>query len=225
MYDFHYNRVKANYGDRAKLLMTDTDSLFYEIETNDWYEDIRDEISEFYDTSDYPDDHPANLPKMNKKIIGKMKDELKGEVVDEFCRTCVKSYAYTVCGAQREEKKKCKGIKKNIVKKKLAIEDYKNCVLNSAAKTVKQTQFRSYDHEIFTEEIVKIALSPKDDKRVILQDGIHTLPHGHWRTKHSGLHVVDINLEKLCEKGSLMSLAYNKLCGNNVISKKRRRQS
>ena len=91
-------------------------------------------------------------------------------------------------------------------------------MLNSAAKTVKQTQFRSYDHEIFTEEI-KIALSPKDDKRIILQDGIHTLPHGHWRTKHSGLHVVDINLKKLRGKGSLMSLAYNKLCDNNVISK------
>ena len=62
MYDFHYNHVKTRYGDRAKLLMTDTDSLFYSIETKDWYGDIRKDIPTFYDTSDYPDNHPANLP-------------------------------------------------------------------------------------------------------------------------------------------------------------------
>ena len=40
---------------------------------------------------------------------------------------------------------------------------------------------RSHRHELFTEEINKIALSANDDKRVILEDGIHTLAHGHWR--------------------------------------------
>ena len=157
--------------------MTDTDSLFYSIETKDWYEDIRDDIPMFYDTSDYLDDHPANLPKMNKRVIGMMKDELKGESVDEFCGTCAKSYAFTIC--EQSEKKKCKGIKKSVVKKKLTIEDYKNCVLERSGKTVKQTQFRSYEHEIFTEEIMKVAFSPYDDKRVILPDGIRTLPIGH----------------------------------------------
>ena len=76
--------------------MTDTDSFFLRIETDDWYEDIRDDIPTMFDTSDYPDDHPANLPKMNKKVIGMMKDELKGKNADEFCGTGSKSYAYTI---------------------------------------------------------------------------------------------------------------------------------
>ena len=213
MYDFHYNNVKTRYGGRAKI-DTDTDSLFYSIETKDWYEDIREDIPMFYDTSDYPEDHPANLPKMNKKVIGKFKDELKGETVDEFCGTCAKSYAFTVCGEEEQsEKKKCKGIKKSVAKKKLTIEDYKNCVLGQNGKTVKQTQFRSYEHEIFTEQITKVALSPYDDKRVILEDGIRTLPIGHWRTKHPNLHDIEMDVKQLGEKGSLMNLAYDAING------------
>ena len=41
---------------------------------------------------------------------------------------------------------------------------------------------RSHGHELFTEEVNKIALSANDDKRVILEDGIHALAHGHWWT-------------------------------------------
>ena len=111
LYDFYYNNIKARYGDRAKLLMTDTDSLFLKIETKDWYEDIRGDIPKFYDTSDYPNDHSANLPKMNKKVIGMFKDELKGEIAYEFCRTSSKSYAYSICDGKKTEKKKCKGIR------------------------------------------------------------------------------------------------------------------
>ena len=60
---------------------------------------------------------------------------------------------------------------------------------------------------MFTEQIKKVALSPKDDKRVILSDGIRTLPIGHWRTKHKGLENIQLNLKKLAQKGSLMNLA------------------
>ena len=53
MYDFHYNYVKPMYGDRAKLLFTDTDSLMYEIETKDSYRDILPDVREKFDTSNY----------------------------------------------------------------------------------------------------------------------------------------------------------------------------
>ena len=181
MYDFFYNNIKARYGDRAKLLMTDTNSTFLRVETDDLYEDMGDDIPTTYDTSNYPDDHPAKLPKMNEKVIGMMKDELKGKIADEFDGTGAKSYAYSIHGD--DIKKKCKGIKKSVVKKELTIDDYRECVLGKKGKTVKQTQFRSYEREIFTEQVEKVALSPYDDKRVILPDGIRTLPIGHWRTK------------------------------------------
>ena len=95
MYRFHYD-VKARYGNRAKLLMTDMESLFYHIETEDWYDDIRDDVPAWYDTSAYPKDHPAGLPRVNKKVIGMMKDELKGRTVAEFCGNRAKSYTFTV---------------------------------------------------------------------------------------------------------------------------------
>ena len=210
VYKFFYDYLKPKYGNRVKLLMTDTDSFFLKIETEDWYEDIKNDIPEFFDTSDFPDDHPAKLPKMNKIVIGMMKDELNGEIATEFCGTCAKSYAFAIQKDDyTEEKKKCKGIKKNVVKNEIDIEDYKNCVLKRSGKTVKQTQFRSYNHDIYTEEITKVALSPHDDKGVILPNGIRTLPIGHWRTKHPALYDLDVNVKKLFEKGSLMNLAYN----------------
>ena len=52
MYRFHYRYIKPKYGDKAKLLFTDTDSLMYEIETQDLYEDITPDIEEWFDTSE-----------------------------------------------------------------------------------------------------------------------------------------------------------------------------
>ena len=57
MYDFHYNHIKEKYGDRAKLLFTDTDSLTYEIEADDVHEDFWNDKDKF-DNSDYPENSP-----------------------------------------------------------------------------------------------------------------------------------------------------------------------
>ena len=214
MYKFHYE-VKwygdrtRRYGDRATLQFTDTDSLCYLIETEDWYDDIHEDVPTKYDTSAYPEDHPAGLPRMNKNVIGMTKGELKGRTMIEFCGNRAKSYTYTLddylgrcdkefCDGSCKKEcignggKKCKGIKKSVVKKELTIEDYKECVLGGTEKTLEQVNFRSHEHGIYTERIRKIAVSPYDDKRVVLSDGIRTLPTGHWRTKHSALSELQI---------------------------------
>ena len=59
MYDFHYNYFKTKYGDKAKLLFTDTDSLAYEISTKDFNKNINPVIEKRFDTSDYPINHPS----------------------------------------------------------------------------------------------------------------------------------------------------------------------
>jgi len=62
MYDFHYNFIKPKYENRAKLLYTDTVSLIYENETEDFYRDISDDVEARFDTNDIPEDPPSGIP-------------------------------------------------------------------------------------------------------------------------------------------------------------------
>ena len=82
MYDFHYNYIKNKYGDRAKLLFTDADSLTYEIEAEDVYQDFWYDKDKF-NNSDYPENSPY-YDTSNKKVIGKFKDEAAGTPIVEF---------------------------------------------------------------------------------------------------------------------------------------------
>ena len=109
MYDFHYNYIKPMYKDKAKLLFTDTDSLMYEIETEDFYKDISGDVKNRFDTSDYPDNHPSGIPTgINKKVLGMFKDEAMGKSIKEFVGLRAKLYSYKMF--EGEESKKCKGI-------------------------------------------------------------------------------------------------------------------
>ena len=180
MYDFHYKYIKPMYKDKAKLLFTDTDSLMYEIETEDFYKDISGDVKDRFDTSDYPDNHPSGIPTgINKKVLGKFKDETMGKSIKEFVGLRAKLYSYKM--DEGEESKKCKGIKKRVVEKSITHEDYKTCLLTGKEQLRKQNIIRSYDHEVYTEEVNKVALSAEDDKRYILDDGIHTLAWGHYK--------------------------------------------
>ena len=127
MYDFHYNYIKKKYGDRAKLLFTDTDSLTYEIKTEDVYQDFWNDKDKF-DNSDYPENSPY-YDKTNKKVIGKFKDEASSTPIVEFVGLKSKMYSYV----KNDEKcgKTAEGIKKNVIKNYIKHEDYKNVLLNN----------------------------------------------------------------------------------------------
>jgi len=176
MYGFHFKYIKEKYGDKAKLLFTDTDSLMYEIQTEDFYEDIAGDVDEWFDTSEYPERLPIRTG-ANKKVIGKFKDEACGKQIQEFVGLRAKLYSYIMIG---EEHKKCKGVKKNVVEKKITHDDYIKCLQTKAAQLRKMTILRSDKHDIYTEEINKVALSADDDKRIIMEDGISTLAYGHY---------------------------------------------
>jgi len=75
MYDFHYNYIKKKYGPKAKLLMTETDSLTYEIHSEDFFKDIREDIKEKFDTSNFEN---SKLPRLNKKDPGCLRTRLVG---------------------------------------------------------------------------------------------------------------------------------------------------
>ena len=180
MYENHYNFIKKKYGDKAKLLFTDTDSLMYEIETEDFYKDISGDVKDRFDTSDYPHNHPLGIPTgCNKKMLGMFKDEAAGRIIEEFVGLRSKLYSFKMF--EGEESRKCKGVKKSVVKKSITHEDYKTCLFTGKQQLRKMNVIRSYDHEIYTEEINKVALSTDEDKRYILEDGIHTLAWGHCK--------------------------------------------
>ena len=184
MFDFHYNYIKAKYEDKAKLLFTDTDSLMYEIETEDFYKDITGDVKKRFDTSDYPENHPSGiLTGINKKVLGMFKDEAAGKIIKEFVGLRAKLYSFIM--DEGGETKKCKGVKKQVVESILTHEDYKTCLTTGKEQLRKQNILRSYNHEVFTEEVNKIALSAEDDKRYILSDGVHTLAWGHYKIKEN----------------------------------------
>ena len=153
----------------------DTDSLIYDIKTDDFYKDIADDVEVRFDTSGYIPDCPLPVG-LNKKVIGLMKDELGGEIMKEFITLRPKMYSYKVGNS---ESKKCKGIKKCMVKKTISFEDYKSNLLDGEESYRSQLLFRSSAHEVRTLEVNKLALCRDDDKRITV-DGIASLARGHY---------------------------------------------
>ena len=176
MYDFHYSYIKHKYGSQAKLLFTDTDSLCYEIQTNDIYQDMSRDAQHF-DTSDYHKDHPL-YSTTNKKVLGKMKDECAGVPPTEFIGLRAKMYSLLY---DSKEMKTAKGIKKSVVKNVITHRDYKEALFQKESQTHSMTQIRSFGHQLYTVKMNKTSLSPYDDKRYILNDGFTTLAYGHYK--------------------------------------------
>ena len=176
MYDFHYNYIKQKYGDKAKLLFTDTDSLTYEIQTEDVYQDFWNDKDRF-DNSDYPESSPY-FDKTNKKVIGKFKDEAAGIPITEFVGLRSKMYSYIK--DNKKVGKTAKGIKKNIIKNNIKHEDYKNVLINNKQIHHTMKTIRSSKHQLGSYEINKVSLSCFDDKRYIANDGINSFAYGHY---------------------------------------------
>ena len=180
MYQFHYDVIKAQYGDKAKLCMTDTDSLCYVIETDDMYQDMHNS-KELYDMSNFDEKSPF-FDKSNKKVLGKFKDECDGKAPEEFVGLRPKMYSI-LDGNSTKEKKTGKGIKKAYLKKDVTHADYRRCILSDNIKDQQQKAkfqcIRSKGHKISTYEINKVGLCCYDNKRYLLDDGITSLAYGH----------------------------------------------
>nr|DAC81386.1 TPA_asm: PolB [Parasteatoda house spider adintovirus] len=176
MYEFHYNHIRNKYGEKAKLLFTDTDSLCYHIETEDIYHDMRENI-DLYDTSDYPKHHFLHS-EVNKKVLGKMKDELNGVVVVEFVG--LRSKLYSIL-SEDGEKKAAKGVVKSVRNKKLKHSSYIKCLFENSRVREKMKTIISKNHQLYSVTTNKLALCPLDDKRYILENGCDTFAHGHFR--------------------------------------------
>ena len=174
MFDFHYNYIRKKYGNKAELLFTDTDSLLYLIQTDDFYLDIKKDVKKKFDKSDYLENHPSGIKTgVNKKVIGKFKDEVGGNQITHFVGLRPKLYTFKV--EEKGETRKAKGVKKNVIKKPLSFEDYKKCLFTEDELMKEMNIIRSENHNIFSMTVNKVALSANDDKRLICPNKINTL--------------------------------------------------
>ncbi|KAJ8914882.1 hypothetical protein NQ315_014895 [Exocentrus adspersus] len=126
VYDFHYNLMLKKFSvDDCKLLYTDTESLIYDIKCDDFYEIVKENLHKF-DTSDFKQDNPYCIPRVNKKVVGLMKDENNGVIMTEFVGLRAKMYSIK-CGSVCTTKK-IKGVKKDVIKNHIKFLDYLTCL-------------------------------------------------------------------------------------------------
>ena len=163
----------------------DTDGFVMHIKTNVFYKDIANDVECKFDTSYYVVNtsetsalacRPLPIGK-NKKVIGFMKDELGGEIITEFTALRPKTYSYLTDNDKID--KKAKGTKKYAINKIIKFNDYKKFLLNDEVILKSQQRFISKKHDVYPENVNKIALSNNDDKRVLSNDKITTYPYGY----------------------------------------------
>ena len=181
MYSFYYDYLKAKYQEGCSLLFTDTDSLCCYIKTQDIYKDME-EDKHMYDTSNFAKDHPA-YSSDNHRAMGKFKSETGSQPPKQFVGLRAKMYSLLVPSKDPKKSKsvkKVKGILKHFVKDQIRHENFLDVLRQSTrATTATLRMFRSRYHRISTVEITKRCLTSLDDKRVVQDDGIHTLAYGH----------------------------------------------
>lgn len=191
MYNFHYGYMKSKFKNNVSLNYMDTDSFIYSIRTNNFYEDIKSDIESNFDTSDYSENNIFNFPRVNKKILGMMKDENIGNIMTEFVGLGPKVYSFTT--DNDKDIKKAKGVKKCVIDQ-YTIDNYKNCLFNREILSDFMYTFTSKLHNILTRKIHKVTLSPTDTKRKIKDDGINTYAWGHFEIEDSANTNLELDL-------------------------------
>ena len=185
MYEFWYDYMKPKYNDNVKLCYMDMDSFIMNIKTNDFYKDKSNDVENRFDTSNYEVNTSETsalarrtLPiGKNKNIIGLMKDELGGKIITEFVTLRPKTYSFLTDDGK--ENKKAKGTKKCVIKKKIKFNDNKKCLFSDELILKSQQSFISKKHDVYTENVNKIALSNNDDKRIVSSNKISSYPYGY----------------------------------------------
>ena len=164
MYEFWYDYIGPKYGDKAKLCYTDTDSFIINIKTEDFFEDISNDVERWFDISNYDKNNKWPLPiSKNKNVPSLLKDELERKIITEVVALRPKTYAYLIDGYDDDDyeknkiiNKKTKDTKKCVIKQKLMFENYKNCLFNNKTVYRSHETFKNYYHDVYTEEVKRL---------------------------------------------------------------------
>ena len=179
MYNYHYRYIKKTFGDKAKLLFTDTDSLMYHIEGVDPYEIFKADRKQWFDFASFPKEHKCYSPE-NNKVIGMFKDEAGGSQITEFVGLRPKMYSFLTTNPKQPEKHVAKGIQ-YAVAKSIKHAEYLEQLKRPTENRLMNRRIAAKLHQMYTLKTNKRGLCAFDDKRVILEDGVTTLPYGHYQ--------------------------------------------
>jgi hypothetical protein len=198
MYKFYYDLINKAFPNNI-IIFSDTDSIIINAFTEDAFKDLE-KIKDELDGSAFPKDHPL-YSEVNKKVIGKFKEECNGKVIEEII--CIRSKVYSekiinisdqfhkyeannnldeyydIMESEKNGKvvKKLKGITHVVIKNYLTFNNYYNCLLDEEDQYNDVITMNSKKHEMGIYKTNKKSLSAFDDKRYMLKDGINTLPH------------------------------------------------
>ena len=112
---------------------------------------------------------------VNKKVIGMFIDKLGGKIMKEFCALRAKTYTYLM--EDDSEIEKAKAVKRCVIKRRLMFEKYKDSLFNNETIMRSQPRFKSDHHNVYTEEVNKVALNSSDNKRLQTFDRVTTYPY------------------------------------------------
>ena len=177
MFDFHYNEMKRVYGANIQLLYTDTDSLLYEIQTDNLEKDLEEKFDQgTFDFSNYSKTHFLYSEDF-KRIPGCFKDECAGEQIDSFVGLRSKMYAIKL---KNRDIKAAKGVKKSVISQDLKFDSYLDCLTENIRMEHSFKSIRSSCHNVYTSHQSKTTLSSFDDKRW-LRNNVDSYAYGHYK--------------------------------------------
>ena len=151
-------------------MFTDTDSFMYEIKSEDVYKDFWCDKEKFHNSDNL--EFSSYFHKTNKKVIGKFKDDVCGIPIAEFVGLRSKMCSYMKDNYKGG--KTAKGIKKNVIKKNIKHQKYKDVLFSNKELYHKIKTIRNENHQIRSYEINKVSVSCFDDERYILDDGLNS---------------------------------------------------
>ena len=151
MFKFWYDYINPKYGNKAKLCYTNTDSFIIHVITEDFFENMSNDVEKWFDTSNYDKNDKRPLPiGKNKEVPGLFKDELGGKIITDVVAIRPKTYAYLTDDDDNEHKK-AKVTRKCVIKREITFKSYTDCLYNNKNVYSSQHRFKSYNHDVYTE--------------------------------------------------------------------------
>lgn len=178
MMDFHYNVIQKEFENQYNLIYSDTDSLVYNIYTNDLYKWIG-EHKQYFDLSESV--RPELVDNTNKKVLGKFKDEMNSLIIKEFLALNPKVYSINCSTSLDNIETKCKktlkGVSRAVVRDEITYSDYDSVLSSGYSQNRNVIGIRSINHQLITLKTNKIALTSFYDKMKMLNN-IDCVPFG-----------------------------------------------